>query len=936
MRRLFLVISLLLLLPNFISGQEVQTLPKDPRIKTSKMANGFTYYLVKSDKMKGFADFYLVQKVGSSLEEESQKGLTAMIGNMGVRGTRNFPGYTIMTYIDELGMTAGRDFRIINGPSNSVYKMANVPVGRSPLVIDSTLLILFNWACSINIDEEDVQDEKLYYKNMFVKNMNVDERAAASHMRTLFPGSGFDMPDFDSMLSKFDKYSSKDIRQYYYKWYRPELQALVVVGDIDSLSLDKQIKTLFQATPRYLDKVENRVPYVSPSDGLRISVAVDKEAPYSNVDIYFKTTPIPFQLRKSAVPYVMNYMNDMMAFLIKDRLSEMIFFSGIPVMDITAEYGSYMKIGEMESLHINAKTSPEYARQVLGMITRELYSIKRNGFSREEFLSARDRYYNHLNYTYDWRIYTTNDFYARRCIENYLGGYSLASIEMNKEYMDVVWYEVGLSQFNTFVSSYLRNGDNTTITCSVPASFPADSLSGDIMEKTFLSAMKEPAVPYQSSPIISELSIEEVKPGTVVSESREPITNSIMWTLSNGATVLFKNTQSEPNKVTFNAIGKGGLSLYNGNVPLFLKFINDVAALESLGSYKSLDIQRFLNLKGMSLQKEMDLSTNRLYGSFSSSDMKEFLELVYLNFNNHQADNSAFERYKNRVKEEDRYADKSPEYLFADSLSALLYNRSRFSPSSYAFGIDNVNYASMTSFIKESYSNAANFTFMFVGDANADNLKELVCKYIASLPGNPNRKDTWRVVPFYLQKRDVSSHISMEMELPRRMYNMTIAGPAPYNAEGMALYTVISSVIEKRIKWSLLEKGVPSEVEVKFRQYPEEFLTISTSFVTQNYSENCMDYLYDVLRDLEKNGVKPEEIAMVKSVLKSRSSFREITDNSFWVDVLTGRFIYGKDFYSKRNAILDGLSFEKVNAALSNYLKNCSHTVLTMAPSGNK
>lgn len=930
MRSLISLFFLLILSSNLIFGQNVQTLPKDPRIKTGKMANGFTYYLVKSDKMKGFADFYLVQKVGSVLEENNQKGLSDIIGDMGIRGTRNFPGYTIISYIDQLGMETGTDFRIVNNFSNSIYRMANVPVGRGPLVVDSTLLILFNWACSINIDEEDVQKEKEYYKNIYVKKMDLQHRTSAEHIRNLFPGTGFDVPAADSMFQRFESYSSKDIRSYYYKWYRPELQSLVVVGDIDSLALDTQIKTLFQATPRYLEKVEKRKPYIVPMDGLKISMVPDKEAEWCEMDIYFKTTPLPANLRKSAVPFVMDYMNDMMSFLLQDRLSVMAYNNSVPILDISAGYGSFMGIGEMESLHIKFKTSPECADTVLGLVTDEVYGVKNTGFTREEFLSARDRYFKNLNYIYDWRIYTTNDTYARRCIGNYLGDYSLASIEMNKEYMDVVWYEITLAQFNTFVSSYIRRGENCTITCSYPSN-AAVIPSAKKLEAAFNTAKSNSSLPYSFSPIVDELMVSEPKAGTIVSETKEPITNSVMWTLSNGATVLFKNTQSEPNKVSFRAVAKGGLSLMNGSTASALKYINDIAKAENLGIYTAGEIQRYMNLRGISLQKEMTISTSGIYGDFLSTDIKGFMDLLYLHFKDPNENEMAFQNYRRNKIAEMKYAGNNPDRQFSEYLSESLYTRSGYSPSSDADILD-VDFNSLASFIRQSYSNAANFTFMFAGDADAGVLKEFVCKYIGSLPGNPNRKDNWRVVPLYLQKRDTKSHYDVEMELPRNLYNMTLAGAAPFNMEDMAVSNVISSLIDRRMKWGMLERGISMDINTEFKKYPEEFMTISLSFVTKDYSDDYIGYLYEILKDLETSGVNQDELNIVKSVSKAKSSFREKTQNAFWLDILTSRFIYGKDFYTKQSAVIDALTLDRVNGAMANFLENCSHTVLTMSP----
>jgi zinc protease len=930
MKRVILFIFLVSLSFDASFAQEVKNLPRDPRVNVGKMANGFSYYIVKNDKIKGYADFYLVQKVGASLENENQKGMTAIIGDMGVRGTRNFPGYTILSYLDQLGLEVRKDFNIVNGQNESIYKLASVPVGKSKLVIDSTLLILFNWACGINIDEEDVERERTFYKNVFAGEMNTDLRNYFAHKNNILGPEGNLTPAPEVMINNFDKYTSKDLRNYYYTWYRPERQALIVVGDIDALSLETQIKTLFQASPRYLEPNTESVQML-PDKEASASVVLDAERTECDLSLYFKTNALPLKLRSSAVPYVLDYMNDMMLFLIKDRLSAVANDFKAPITSIDVSYDFFMDNISKEALKINVKTFPLYTDTLLHFITKEIYRIKNQGFTKEEFVKARDRYYRKLNYVYDWRIIAPNSLYVKRCIYNYFGGYPLSSIEMNKEYMDVVRYDVGLSQFNTFVASYLHNGDNCVITCSLPENISCEVPSEEKLVKIFKSAVNEASEPYFYHPTEITLPEADIKPGTIVTESKELITNSKLWTLSNGATVVFKQTQSEPDKFNFNAVAKGGLSLMMGKNGSAVSFINEMASLCKLGKNDAVSVARLLAEKEMNLKKEITVSTNSLRGNGYSSNIEEMMKLIYLHFSSSAMDTEALEKYKALKKEQLKYRDNSPENVFADSLKSLLYMKSSIVESESRRDFDDLDYKAIYKFIVDRYSNAANYTFIFVGDIQEQILKDFVCKYIASAPGNSNKKESWVEVPFYLDKYGSSSHIEKKMELPRTIYNVTLAGASQYNMEQNALMGIVSKIIERRVKMNLMKCGISATCKTDFVKYPEEFMTLSFSFVSEKLSDGYIDAVNKSLTEMAENGADESEINIIKSTYKSKFLLREKTDNNLFSEILVNRFLYGKDFYTRWLPFINSASEQMINDALKKYVTSCTRTVLTMS-----
>ncbi len=933
MKKLFAVPLFVILLTLNLAAQSVEKLPSDPRIKSGKMANGLTYYIVQNSVIPGYANFYLVQQLGTSLEEPSQKRMTEIVGNMGLRGTRNFPGKTIVSYMDELGLTQERDYGISIGADESLYRISNVPVKKSVAVIDSTLLILFNWSSGINLDEQDVEKEKVLFVNNFVEEMNADKREKLAIRKEVFQGTPYAPLGQEELITQINGYTSKDLRSYYYKWSRPDLQAIVIVGDIDPATIESKIKTLFQASPKYLETAKRNYVSLPDNKGVEVLTVSDKEATASKVILSIKSDPVPRSLRNSAVPYLTDYMNYLLEFLVKDRLVTYQKRVSAPIKFNEIEYGKYFGVQAKDAFTIEIEVAPEKVENVMAFLVAELDMIKKFGFTDEEFTRARNRYMDYVNYRYDWRGITPNAAYAKRCIDNYLYGFSLASIEMHKEYMDKVKRSVQLEQFNTYASTFLKLTDNISLVCTFPSGKGSVELpSSDRLLQVYNTALNMKKDPRVSLPTLTSFAKKEIVPGTIVTETKEPISNSSLWMLSNGANVIFKQTQTEPKKVHFMAVAKGGLSLCPGVSPFMEKYINEIVALGTLGGENSVAVSKMKKDLGIELEKNFSLSLSKLEGKTFSSYLPKLMELAYLNFRESGADAEAFASFKEQKKNLFRFVSNNPEMVFADSLECELYMGNRASLD-YSSILDTTNYSKVADFISESFSNAANFTFIIVGDADEVQLKELVCKYIASLPGNINKRESWRVLPFYFSKRDKDNHFTMPMEYPRSLYDYTLFFPVPFNVENRIISGIVSQAIEREVVSCMADLGITVRTKNSFKKYPEEFMTIDFSFVTNEYSHKNVEKIGEILSALSEKGISSEELQRVKSGLKAQFIFREKADNSFWAEILENRFIYGKDMYSRYLSTLDSLTVETINAALKGYIKESNRHLLTMSGS---
>lgn len=911
MRLKIAVLSLFILVYGQAISQNVKILPDDPRIQKGSIANGFTYYLIDNNIRPGYADFYLVRKVGSIYEDQGQYGFNTIIADMGVEGTRNFPNNTILSYFDELGLDHSSDLQIVNGVENSLYKVTNIPVGARESVVDSTLLILYNWAVSINLDEEDVEVGKRFYVNTLYRDMAGD---------TLF----------NDIIDGVGQYKAKDIRSFYYKWFSPDRMALVVVGDIDANLFDTKIKSLFQALPKFLETTEDRVVTFPGNEGPVVSVNRDPEGVGSRLCIHLTTPSLPANLRNTAVPYVQDYMATLMKNLLSERLTALSKGMGNVFRVNSVEYGSYRGSSEKDALKMEIAVTSSDVPAVLKSVVGLIYGLKRDGFGIDEFERVQRLYFRNLNYRYDWRILTPNSVYARRSIDNFLYGSSLASIEMQKEYMDLVRYQIDVNKFNTYYTTFVRDGDNCVIDYTYPGNNHVAKVDKEVLEKVVNEALSSPS---NGGTGAAEIGLplrngSEIQ-GSILSEYPEMITDSKVWNLSNGATVIFKRTQVEPNKFLFKAVSKGGLTLMSSN-DYSREYINGIAETASAGDIPASDISLFMKNENITLKRHFNINTSSLNGGGYSSSLDKFMGLVNLYFQplTYRADD--FDLYRKMKGEELVSRQFSPEKVLEDTLSTILYHDSRYisKPDVGEFGL--VDYKGALSFINNRFSNPASFYFIIVGDLDEGKVRDAVSRHIASLPGKVTERENWMNVPIYLRKYNQKREVVMKMAAPRTICNITVASPYQSSLKKFVESLIMSEVIKKRVSRELEDIGYPVTTDSEWIRYPEEFLVLSFTSVTGDCTPEYEEKLFAVLEDLKGNGASSIEIGNVKKVLAEAFRRGENESLSFWSELLANRYVYGKDFYSRYLEYVQGASDEDINNMLEEYLGGATNTVLTV------
>lgn len=929
MKRIGIVLICLSLVSS-LRAQEPEKLLDDPRITKGVLANGLNYYIVKNPVKRGYADFWLVQNTGYGQEDRDQVGVTRMLGDMAFKGTRNFPNNTISDYLKSFGLVEGEDIKTEVNGDNLLYKFSDVEVGRSSNVTDSCLLILFNWMWLINIDEEDLEQEKSFYKNNLLKEINSSVRLSSQIITDILPNSAYSYTNFPNALDKIDSYTTKVLRHYYYTWFRPDRQAIIIAGDVDPVAIENKIKTLFQALPRSNDQKLVIDAQAREIKGVDAVVVSDREATNAKISVYIRNTALPAEVNRTAVPFVYHYMTDLVTRVLKERFSGSLKTAGIPVISMDIEYGSYFDVRGEDALRISVECGADLYDDILYTLSAEMNYLKRNGLSQREIDRFSAKFLEEIDEKYRWRMNTSSQEYARRCFDHFLGLGSLASIELMSEIMKGVVPTLDMEKLNLFASSFI-NKERALITLEIP--------ENDLYKKPdkneLISAFSIERI--VEKPLVNqvvELQIDEpAVPGSVISEVHEPQYDIYLWTISNGATVAIKRTDSEKGHFSMRAVGKGGYSLMNWNRIENGAFINEMIEIGGIGNLSKEGVDNLCWEKGIYIKPEFSISEDGFSGGGRVGEMETFLQMLHSYFKNIPKDESAFDLFKRKTEAIYQLEGADPMVNFNKKVENRLYNGSRFIFENKAVEIEKLDYNYTVDFAAGRLSNVANYHFIFSGDIDPLTIKPLIEKYIGSLPGSSSGLNNWQIVPLYLLKRDHKEIVTLPMITTKSVSEFLITKAISYSPEDLVLSELSIRILSERLSNELYGSSMSVSSKMAIQKYPEEYLILRFSVTSGVLDfEKCSRIFRDTFRRVSRSGITEEELSKAKQEYINEYRKSLMFSNDFWLDVLYNRFIHGKDLYSRIGGIVESVTVQDIDTNIRGLIENGNLLEMTLLP----
>ncbi len=936
MKMRFTLFSIIFVLVKFHGyTQQEKQLPLDPAVRIGKLSNGLTYYIRHNEQPKHRADFYIAQRVGSMLEEEYQRGLAHFLEHMCFNGTKNFPGNSLIKELENRGVKFGENINAYTSFDETVYNLSNINVQRSSMV-DTALLVLHDWSNFVSLKDKDIDDERGVIREEWRTGNTGNSRVMNAYLKEVYHNniSGNRMPI--GSIDVINNFSHQQLRDYYKKWYRPDLQAIIVVGDVDVNDIEARIKAIFAdiaspinpAVRRYIPVENNREPIVA--------VATDPEAVKTSVALMYKKDIVPVTSRNSISNYMRGVAQNLIAQMMNERLAEVARQPNPPFQRASSGYGSFMVSATKDAWTTNASARSGESLSAIKAIARENERIHRFGYSFSELERAKVNMLRGYENSYNERDKRENESFVNEFVSNFTDGEPMPGLEFEYRLIEQELPSLSLDTVNKLAKSYATD-TNMVVMVSGPQK---ENIATPTKEEILLAingVKQENITPYEDKAVNKPLICSLPKAGKVVKTELAPF-GYTKWTLANGARVYLKKTDFKKDQVLLSAFAEGGTSLIDAKEQPNYTVMNEVVPLGGLGEFDPSDLRKVLNGKMVGVNASVSSAYEQLSGSASPKDIETLMQLTYLKFTQSRKDEVAFNNYLSRKKNQLENAALNPSEAFSDTIRATLYNHNPLQAKLDLGMLYKVDYDQVLKLYKERFANAGNFSFVVTGNIDENTLKPLVETYLGGLPAN-GRKEAWKDRGVRMVKGDRQVEFEKELSVPKTSVFVNYSGNAEYNLKNNLLLNIISSILEIRYTESIREReggsyGVGVNGMINFR--PSGQYVLQVEFDTDpKLKTKLMSIVQDEINTLVENGPSTTDVNKVKEfMLKQHQEIQD--DNGYWQSMLTTYLQNRVDFSTNYTRTVQSITPDMVKAAAKRWLTQGNEVKVVMNPKQGK
>lgn len=932
MRLAFVAIAGFACMPAVVRAQQMPPVPVDKEVRIGKLDNGLTYYIRHNEYPKNQVDFYIAQKVGSILEEDDQRGLAHFLEHMCFNGTKNFPGNSMVKWLESVGVKFGYNLNAYTSIDETVYRISSVPTERIG-VQDSCLMILSDWADGLLLNGKDIDEERAVIHEEWRSQLPPNMRILEKLLPELYPDSRYGHRLPIGTMEVVDHFPHQALRDYYEKWYRPDLQGIVVVGDIDVDRIEGKIKELFSKIEKPVNPAERVYYPVADNEKPIVAFGSDKEQDKYVAQIMFKYDALPDSLKGTMADVTTAYLLDMAQMMLQIRLNELGQKADAPFAAASAFYGEFIMAKTKQAFQFAMLPKGNSFDEGLKAVYREALRAKRGGFTATEYARCRTEYLSQLEKAYNNRNQQENKTLAESYVRNFIDKKPIPGIETEYQMMSMIVNQIPVEAVNQ-VFSQIVSDKNLVVLGMMPAregeSCPKDE---DIL--ALLSQVEaENIAPYvdnvKDEPLVSELPAA----GKVVKENMLSDFGAKEWILSNGAKVILKKTDFKADEINMMAVAKGGTSVYGNDKAADLMFMPAVLEQHGLGSFTNSELTKLMAGKQVSLKVSLDDYVRRLSGNTTPKDLKTYMEMIYITFTGLTVTPDEFTAMQNLYKGVIQNQAQNPNFVFQKKVQEFLYT----SPTKQVFGVSDIEKANredILSIIREQLANAAEFTFVFSGNFDEAELKALVEQYIASLPSVKGKKQELKHNPAVeIKSGNEEKEFSLKMEVPQGSAAVIISGKMPYSFKNRLMASMSAQIISARLLSEVREKeGAVYSIYTQGSQdrLSEVSVVYQTIFqVKPEKKDRALEIIRSEFEKLAKE-TPVEELDKVKEFMVKQITGDEQT-NSYWCSMMAGNELLPSEVCVKAEQVIQSITPKEISGYVNEVMKQNNYRVLVMMP----
>ena len=932
LRKLF--VAALLFVVGTTSAQQMPEVPVDKDVRIGKLDNGLTYYLRHNNTPEKKANFYIAQRVGSIQEDDSQQGLAHFLEHMAFNGSEHFPSGKMLEYLQTIGVQFGRSLNAYTSIDRTVYYIADVSTERQS-ALDSCLLVLRDWSSGITADPEEIEKERDVIHNEYRMRTAPTMRMIERALPQLFQGSkyGYRMPI--GKMEIIDNFKPEELVSYYKKWYRPDNQAVVIVGDIDVDYTENLIKKMFSDIKVAPDAAKV-VDEVVPDNEQAIFVAEkDKEQQYPVLMLSMKRDPIPAELKKTMAYLVTDYLSNLTCDMLNSRFSELQQQPDCPFIQAQAQDGNFMQMARTKDavlLICVAKEGKEI--ETMQAVMREVKRVHDFGFTATEFARAKAEYLSRLEKLYTNRDKMKNEQYADDYIENFLENDPIPSVEDLYQTMNMLAQQLPLEVVNQYAQQIVSADDKNLVAFQMEQEKDGKTyITPEDMKKATEGVRAETLTAWVDNVKEEPLMAEMPAKGKIVKESENKALGYKELTLSNGAKVILKKTDFKDDEVIMQAEAKGGMSLFGIEDKMNLQLIEPAQMYSGLGNFSKSELDKALAGKQASVHISVKEDRQYISGRSVPKDLETLFQLFYLSQTNIKKDEKSMASFVNQMQMILKNKSLNHQLVYNDSLESTKNSGNPLYKLPEVEEIEKFDYDRTLQMLKQLYINGGQFIYTIIGNFDEQAIRPLIEQYIASLPAGKavQAKD----VRTFFKGNKVNS-FEKQMETPQaQTTQIWMNDNMPYTMENKVLLDAATRILTRIYLRTIREEesaaynvGCGGEINTNGSK-PVFFITAQapTNPDKQKIAEDLMvKYITEAATKIADDDLNPIKEIMLK---QAEDANRE---NSHWMDVLTEWTAEGVDLQTNYAETVNALTPQKVQKFISDVLAAGNHASIVMMP----
>jgi zinc protease len=911
--------------------QSYQPIPMDPDLKYGILDNGLIFYIRHNDVVKERADFYIVQNVGAILEEDNQDGLAHFLEHMAFSGTKNFPGKQIINYLETVGVKFGSNINAYTSLDETVYNLTSVPTYRAGIV-DTALMILRDWSGLILLNGENIDSERGIIREEWRTRATADRRLWNASLPLIYPNSQYAKRNIMGDTAIVNNFEYQTLRDFYQKWYRPDLQAIIVVGDINVDSVQNKVRTLFSAIPKRENPAPRPIFPLEDNEEPIVAILTDPEATTTRIRIDYRHRPMSDRMKASLPGYVISVANSLIENMFNNRLNEI---AQRPDAPFAAAYGSYLElVKSKDAFTLLAIPNEGKETESLRAILTEGERMRRFGFTQGELARAKADLLSAIEKAYNERDKTKNNSYVQEYIRNFLDFEPIPGIEWEHATIQEILPVMTLEEINRIAEKYVSD-TNQTVLITGPAK-ESVRLPAKETVLSLISEVKNAGLePYVDTTPTRPLVEKTPEKGKIKSKKENKAQNVTEWTLSNGMRVILKPTGFKKDEILLYAYSEGGLSTVDNPEDLPSATIStSVVAKNGLGSFNQIELNKVMAGKIANLSPSIGSYEESLSGNSSVKDFETLMQLVYLYFTGVRQDDDAFNSLINQYRTLLVNASANPNTAFRDSIQVTVSGRNPRTKPFDLSQLEKVNQQKALEIFKSRFDNPANFTLFLIGNIDIKEMESLILTYLGGIP-HKKSAGKWIDRDIRIPHGKIKNYFDKELKVEKSSNFIQYSGSMEFTLENRLAMNVIRDILNIRYIESLRseESGTYGvRVQGSVAKIPVNEASLQMMFDTDpNIQERMLRLIHREIETILASGPQEQDLLKVKESL--RSNFNENqTENSWWLNAIISYYKNGDDLTRDYLRTVESIDREMVRKKLEQLVGQGNVIEVVMSP----